>query len=705
MDPSSADLGTYGYGLAAVAYGVFAGHLVRAGRSVRDRLHWLLMAGSVATAAWAVAALLDPLSRSTVPSYTAMALDLGRYVLLFAFLLGLLRPALTQPNRRSFRFLLPTAALVVAISAGAFVYRVATGQYEQEASRALVTVALSLPLLGLMLVEQLFRNVGEDSRWNAKPLCIGLASIFVFDLYLYSEAALFGRLDPDALTVRGAVHALAVPFLFVASRRRKDWIRRLQVSRSAAFYSTTLLLVGGYLLFMSAVGYYVRYFGGDWGRGLQLALLFAGLVLLALLLFSGSLRARVRVFVSKNFFSYRFDYREEWLRFTAMLASNGSPQEVGALVVRGLANMVESPGGSLWTREGEGSEYRQVTRWNQPAADDREAAGSSFVAFMRGEGWVLDVDEFRHAPRRYAPMSLPTWVLASPDLWLVVPLLVGEAEGSELLGFVTLARPRAPLELNWEVRDLLKTASRQAAGFLAQMRATEALLEARKFEAFNRMSAFVVHDLKNIVTQLSLMMKNAQRLHANPEFQQDMLLTVESSLEKMRRLMLQLREGATPPGGLHGVDLTPMLRRLAALAHARGRAIEVECVEGLATRGLEDRLERVLGHMVQNALDATPSDGRVWLRGSRHSGQVRVEVGDTGIGMSEDFVQSKLFRPFSTTKPQGMGIGLYESFQYIREIGGAIDVVSQPGQGTVVTVLMPSFDMRASSDFVVSAQS
>ncbi|ODV11005.1 MAG: histidine kinase [Rubrivivax sp. SCN 70-15] len=650
MDPSSADLGTYGYALAAIAYGAFAVHQVRTGVSGRQRLQALFIACSVATVGWAVAALLDPLSRNTAPAYTALALDLLRYALWYAFLLGLLRPRLEHSDRQSPRFLIPTTVAVLAVSAAALVYRIATGHYEQDGTRTLLSISLSLPLFGLLLVEQLFRNVGEDSRWNAKPLCIGLATIFVFDLYLYAEGALFGRLDPDALTIRGAVHALAVPFLFVTSRRRKDWIRRLQVSRSAAFYSTTLLLVGSYLLFMSAVGYYVRYFGGDWGRGLQLGLLSAG------------------------------------------------------LVVRGLANMVESPGGSLWTREGDGGDYRQSTRWNQPAAEAREPAGSSFVAFLGGEGWVIDVDEFRHAPRRYAPMSLPTWVLASPDLWLVVPLLVGEAEGSELLGFVTLVRPRAPLELNWEVRDLLKTASRQAAGFLAQMHATEALLEARKFEAFNRMSAFVVHDLKNIVTQLSLMMKNAQRLHANPEFQQDMLLTVESSLEKMRRLMLQLREGATPPGGLHGVELAPVLRRLAGLGHARGRAIEVECAEGLATRGLEDRLERVLGHLVHNALDATPADGRVWLRGSRHSGQVKVEVGDTGVGMSEEFVQSKLFRPFSTTKPQGMGIGLYESVQYIREIGGAIDVASQPGQGTVVTVLMPSFDMRAGSDLLAPAR-
>jgi putative PEP-CTERM system histidine kinase len=545
-----------------------------------------------------------------------------------------------------------------------------------------------------VLVEQLFRNLPEDSRWNAKPLCLGLALVFIFDLYVASEAVLFGHFDRDAQSVRGAVHLLAVPLLFVATRRRADWIRRLQVSRSAAFYSATLLLAGGYLLFMSAVGYYVRYSGGEWGRALQLAVLAAGLAFFVLLVLSGSLRARVRVFVGKNFFSYRYDYREEWLHFTAMLSTKGTPQEVGGSVVRGLAGMVESPAGSLWTRTAADAAYRQSARWNLPAVDDHEGADSPFCRFLLEQGWVIDVTEFRNSPRRYGSLAMPAWLMASPNLWLVVPLLVGD----ELLGFVTLARPRTSMELNWEVRDLLKTASRQAAGFLAQMHATEALLESRKFEAFNRMSAFVVHDLKNIVTQLSLMMKNAQRLHANPEFQQDMLLTVESSLEKMRRLMLQLREGATPPGGARGVELTPILRRLADMAEGCGRQLEVLAGDGLATRGHEDRLERVLGHLVHNALDATPPGGRVWLNASRYSGQVKVEVGDTGVGMSEDFVHNQLFRPFSTTKHSGMGIGSYESFQYIRELGGSITVDSEVGRGTVFSVLLPLFDAHGGSD-------
>lgn len=257
--------------------------------------------------------------------------------------------------------------------------------------------------------------------------------------------------------------------------------------------------------------------------------------------------------------------------------------------------------------------------------------------------------------------------------------------------------------MNWEVTDLLKTASRQAASFLSQMQTTEALLEVRKFDAFNRMSAFVVHDLKNIVTQLSLMMKNAKRLHGNPEFQQDMLMTVENSLEKMRQLMLQLREGEAPPGGLSGVDLAPIARNIESIASGRGRALEVDVIGRVVARGHEQRIERVIGHMVQNALDATSPAGRVWMKVERVSGQARVEVGDTGHGMSPDFVRDRLFKPFHTTKEAGMGIGAYESYQYVRELGGNISVDSETGRGTIVTIMLPLFDSRHESDLHMAA--
>jgi len=187
------------------------------------------------------------------------------------------------------------------------------------------------------------------------------------------------------------------------------------------------------------------------------------------------------------------------------------------------------------------------------------------------------------------------------------------------------------------------------------------------------------------------MMKNAKRLRANPEFQQDMLDTVENSLEKMRQLMLQLREGEKPHGVSSGVDLELIAKRLVTAAHGKGRALELQLVSAVSTRGHQERVERVIGHVVQNAFDASPPDGRVSLRLDQSGSHARVQVIDHGCGMSEEFIQNRLFKAFQTTKANGMGIGAYESYQYLQELGGKISVVSKIDQGTTVTILLPLF--------------
>jgi putative PEP-CTERM system histidine kinase len=256
--------------------------------------------------------------------------------------------------------------------------------------------------------------------------------------------------------------------------------------------------------------------------------------------------------------------------------------------------------------------------------------------------------------------------------------------------------------VDWEVRDLLKTASRQAASYLGQIRATEALLEARKFDAFNRMSAFVVHDLKNLIAQLTLMLKNAKRHRDNPEFQRDMLSTVEHVVERMNRLMLQLRTGATPVEKPRPVDLEPMVRRVCAAKAVLHPSLELKLRSGIFGLGDEERLEHVVGHLIQNALDATAAGGTVSVRLERERDFARVEVIDTGVGMSAEFIRERLFKPFETTKKAGMGIGVYESAQYVSGLGGRIVIDSEPGRGTQVRLLLPLADTALAGS--ISAQ-
>ena len=697
MTSASLSLATWSHALAGMAYSAFALHLLRSGtwRLPGQRASRLLLAAVVASALWGWFGAADPFAATVVFIRLGAQADLLVYAAWFAFFLVLLRPSVPErtaaPGTGGLAWVAAGTVLAGLLLQGALALRV--GGIE-DGARPILLVWMALPVLGLVLIEQLLRNLPEDALWNAKPLCLGLGAAFLFDLYLYSQAVLFHSLDADAADIRGAVRALVVPLLLVSTARHKGWLSRMRLSRTAVFHSATLLLAGAYLLFMSAVGYYVRYFGGEWGRALRLGLVFVALVLLMTLALSRSVRAKLRVVLGKHFFRYRYDYRDEWLRFTQTLSAQRSPQQMGEQVIRGLADMLESPGGGLWTRAGNASVLRQSARWNLPQCSEPEDEASSLCEFMRRTGWVINLEEYRSIPRRYAGLALPQWLLGLRNAWLIVPLCVGD----ELIGFVVLASARTEIEVNWEVNDLLKTAGRQAASFLAQMQATEALLEVRKFDAFNRMSAFVVHDLKNIVTQLSLMLKNARRLHANPEFQQDMLMTIENSVEKMRQLMLQLREGATPPGAAFGVDLGAVVQRIESAAAQRARKLEVLLHERVFARGHEERLERVIGHLVQNAFDATGAGGRVWLQLDRSGDRARVVVGDTGHGMSAEFLRDRLFKPFQTTKQAGMGIGAYESFQYVQELGGSIDVKSEPDQGTEVTLLLPLFETHSESD-------
>jgi len=694
------DLALIGDGLAMLAYAAFAlyfGRRLWLTRTAQvNPVSLTFMSALLCSGIWAGFNLLGKwqVGQNTLVLLVIPFADWLRYGLWFGFLLLLLRPNAEKKLNGSVSQFLPFVLASLGFGLVLLIARGADEKLGSDLARYSAFALLAQAVLGLLLVEQLLRNATEDSRWNVKPVCLGLGTIFAFDLFTYSQAALFRQFDGDALVVRSAVHACAVPVLFVASRRHVNWLEKLHVSRAAVFHSASLLLVGSYLLLVSAIGYYVRFTGGEWGRALQLALVSGALLALAALVLSGSMRSRLKVYISKNFFNYRYDYREEWLRFTATLSSGDASQGMGIVVVRALANLVESPAGSLWLQRSSDRILNQTARWNLPADANLEPTNSQFSEFLRQQAWILDLDDVRTKPAQYRDVHVPAWLLSDTKYWLFIPLLVGD----ELFGFVILGHSRASIEINWEVRDLLKTASRQASSYLAQMLASEALLESKKFDSFNRMSAFVVHDLKNIVTQLSLMLKNAQRLRDNPEFQQDMLDTVENSLAKMRQLMLQLREGEKPHGVVSGVDLAQILKRLANTTAAKGRKLELQLDTGVSTRGHDDRIERVLGHVVQNALDATSRGGLVVAVLERSGSQACVKITDDGCGMTEDFIQNRLFKPFQSTKESGMGIGAYESYQYLQELGGKISVESKIEHGTVVTILLPLFHTSVVSD-------
>lgn len=678
-------LSSIAYGVGALGYVVLSVQLaLRAWPSPRGRL---LLAACLASVCWALAGLLVGawLERPAWRAYQALdAVMWGAWIGFLGSLLLTGRKRVPQLKRGG------ATLIVVATMALAMVPLLdgrdplSSTSLPLSGSGRTFGLWLVASIAGLVLCEQLFRATAQDRKWALKPLCLGLGAMFAYDVFVFSEALLMRELDYASWSARGLVHAMTIPLVMMASARNRDWKIDIAVSRTMVFRSTALLLSGVYLLALAGVGYLVRLFGGDWGKAIMVAFLFAGLVLLGLLLGSGAVRSRIRVFIGKNFFSYRYDYREEWLRFTGELATVSADGSIFERSITALANLVESPGGALWLKDEDGV-FRLAARRSMPESLAEVTEGESLAAFLHRTQWVVDLTEVSSQPERYASLQLPQWMEHFPTAWLIIPLPSRDA----LIGFVVLAKPRTPIEVNWEVRDLLKTASKQAASFLGHVRATEALVEAKQFDAFNRMSAFVVHDLKNLVAQLSLMLRNAERHAANPEFQKDMLGTIRHVVDRMNRLLLQLRSGTTPIENAKSVDLAPIVERVTTAHSAAGHPIGLNVQPGLHALGHEERLERVLGHLVQNAVDATSEGGQVSVSAYCDTGHTVIEVADTGKGMSPEFVREHLFRPFQSTKPAGMGIGAYESHRYVTELGGRIVVDSAPGSGTRIRVVLP----------------
>lgn len=339
----------------------------------------------------------------------------------------------------------------------------------------------------------------------------------------------------------------------------------------------------------------------------------------------------------------------------------------------------------------ESGEFEPAANWGLPATGISEPADGALCQFLRTRQWVIDLEELRQDPEKYDMLVLPQWLLSYPRGWLVVPLIMQD----RLFGFVLLTEPRSAIKLNWEVIDLLKIAGNQAASYMAQFEASNALMVARQFESFNRMSTFVVHDLKNLVSQLSLLMANAERHKDNPAFQQDMLETVDFSVQKMKLLLQKLSRSVAPehPGAL---SIERVLRQAVALKAAFEPMPTLRVLDaGLNVLADWERLERVVGHLIQNAIEATPKGGKVDIELSREGEAVLIQIVDNGEGMSEEFIRERLFKPFESTKSAGMGIGVFESQEYIRELGGVLDVSSTPGQGTTFKIMLPLLKQEA----------
>ena len=578
-----------------------------------------------------------------------------------------------------------------AVSIGAVLaFDGAFGATSDSAALVLIIGGLSIAPLALILLEQLFRNATPAGRYALKYFAIAMGAMFVYDLYLYAQALLLKGVEASSWEARGVINALAVPLIAIAARRNPQWSLNVFVSRQVVFYTTTFLAVGTYLIIMALGGYVIRIYGGTWGRTAQLVFFAGAAIVLVSLLASGSLRRRLRVFLSKHFYRNKYDYRLEWLRFIETLSTPEPGVGVRDNCVRAMAQIVASRGGTLFMTQSTGDGLMPVGSWPSDAHARSGAVplgtDDEFVAFVRRSQWVVDRDEHREMPDVYQNVAIPH-VFADHSEWrLAVPLI----QQREMLGIVLLERPPDPFELTYEDRDLLKTVGQHVATHLAQHEADRRLAESRQFETYHRLTAFVMHDLKNLAAQLSLLVANAEKHRRNPDFVDDAISTIANSTSRMQRLIEQLQGREIQSINRH-VALADVARQACERTRVRQPTPQTRIdADDLRVEADPERLVIMAEHLIRNAQDACGDDGRVIVSVGGGEDWAELVVEDDGCGMDPEFVRDRLFRPFDTTKgSKGMGIGAYQVREYITGLGGRLDVRSELGSGTRIVLRLP----------------
>lgn len=540
----------------------------------------------------------------------------------------------------------------------------------------------------LVLVHNLYAGAMAQQRVALRWTCAALAMIWAYDLNLYTIAYLSRSLPTELAALRG-VALIGVAGLLVIGAVRGRSAQRFSPSRAVAFQSLSLLVIGAYMLVMVGAAQSLAWLGGNASQLAQLGFIFASSVLVVAIMPSNTVRGWLKVMLAKHFFQHRYDYRAEWLRFTRTIGRAGAQTPpLHERVVQALADITDSSAGLLLVAA-ESGELVLASRWQWPTADvPAEALAAEQVPFFEKRSFIVDLDEVRAGVDYEGEQrAVPQWLVEEHRAWALVPLL----HFDRLVGLVVLGRPPVARRLDWEDFDLLRVVGMQLASYLAEHAGQSALLEASRFDEFNRRMAFVMHDIKNLASQLSLLSRNAEKHAENPAFRADMLITLRNSADKLNALLARLsRYGGSGGERVEDVDAAEVIRVVADRYNAPG-LLRVHVTSDAPCRVLASRetLEQVVLHLVQNALDASPDGMAVFLQCHVEGIQGCIEVIDTGCGMSAEFIRNRLFKPFVSTKPGGFGIGAFEAREMVRAMRGKLEVESREGLGSRFAVRLP----------------
>jgi putative PEP-CTERM system histidine kinase len=544
----------------------------------------------------------------------------------------------------------------------------------------------------LMNLERTLRVSTGSIRWQIKFMILGIGSLFAVQIYTQSQVVLFSAISIQIKAVAAASIVAANMLMGVSLMRHRLLNTAIYLSRTALYNSMTALVVGIYLLTVGVFAKVIRSFGGSGVLPLETFFVFLAAVGLSIVLLSDALRQHIKQLISRHFYRSRYDYRQVWMAFTQRTTSVMDMHELCAVVAKMVSETFGVPAVTLWLlndNAAEGVTMGGSTAFSQSDKPPWHGTAQSAVAI----GQYLDehqrpIDFARTSDARAQDLSTTYQeAFRHARLRYGVPLTAGQ----RCVGFMTLNDRLTHESFSVEDFALLKTLADQAAASLLNLRLSRHLLKAKEMEAFQALSAFFVHDLKNLAAKLSLMVQNLPAHYDNPAFREDMLRVISSSVAKMNamcsRLSLMTRKIDLC---LVEVDLNTLVSTtLAEIKESLNAALYQECRSVPCLLVDPEQLQKVLLNLVLNANEAVNERGEIHVQTNWREGWAVLSVRDNGCGMSSVFLERSLFQPFQTTKSQGLGIGLFHSKMIVEAHGGRIEVESEEGKGSIFRVLLP----------------
>jgi putative PEP-CTERM system histidine kinase len=536
----------------------------------------------------------------------------------------------------------------------------------------------------LARLEQTLRNAEEHVRWEIKFLVLGLAGIFSTLLFVAANVSMHpyasGFYSPSAFVLFPILLLLSCTLIFMSWRRTSGY-GRVVVSQRLVYSSIVLIGLVVYIVVSSLITRTIRRWAEPQMPIGALVYLLAALLLLGFFL-TTAFRQRLRTWIRRNLLAGRYDYRLLWLEAADSIHSIHPLPQSAASLVELIQRVVGGIDVSVWLRTRHPNRLRLLAARGSIAYNAPQEV-SGVVEKLLQQTEPISLEENAGNP----DIEIDSEFLRQTQAILLYPL----SSSRQCVGLLTVGADRTGKPYDWQTREFLQVLASYAAAEFHKSELLANLVENKEMEAFRTFSTFLLHDLKNFASTLSLIAKNASRHQDNPEFQSDAFRSVFETAEKMMKLCSNLGSfSATPAPVKRLKDLNQIILSVADNLHA-GPAIRLRLeLEEIPLAMVDaEKVGSVIRNLLLNAFDAVIQGGSILVTTHAHDAEIEIGIADDGIGMTSSFVKNDLFRPFHTTKSDGLGIGLYQSKKIVEAHDGTIHVESEPGKGTTVRFTIP----------------